>query len=242
MQFRGQGSISRPIFFIVIQIRWKLLSALIQVVVKWLLWNFAQGTTAVFFCGFNAIQWNYMKNNFPSHLNYGGKIVREMGPWPVKWDALPLIWHRYNDSQGTCANCIGPYSYDKLLNSPRLVAVRLSVGFGTWLPIGWPLLYLVGLNIVWDCHSTNKLPANMPGGNLHLYSKSKFVDSHLGCRCDCARGLWKGLAERLYSVILCVVLWLCKETVKGSTLTRSQTELCVVTSQQCQVIQLSQCH
>ena len=37
-------------FSIVIQIRWKFHSALIQVVVKWSLWNFAHGTTVVVTC------------------------------------------------------------------------------------------------------------------------------------------------------------------------------------------------
>ena len=77
-------------FSIVIQIQWKFHSALIQVFHKWLLWNFAHSTTAVLSWHvqkFVAIwyittEWNYTQTNFPSNLNYNGKIVGEMGPRP----------------------------------------------------------------------------------------------------------------------------------------------------------------
>ena len=38
-----------------------------------------------------------------------------------------------------------------LLHSPNLVAIGLPVAYETWSPIGWHHLYLVGMNIDWDC-------------------------------------------------------------------------------------------
>ena len=55
----------------VIQICWKFHCALIQVVVKSLLWNFAHGLTTVLpwhvqnFVAVDTLQWSYTKNNFP---------------------------------------------------------------------------------------------------------------------------------------------------------------------------------
>ena len=63
-------------FSTVIQIRWKINSALIQVVGKWSLLNFAHGLTPVLSC----LQGSYTKINFPLLWNYDGKIVHGMDP------------------------------------------------------------------------------------------------------------------------------------------------------------------
>ena len=73
-------------FSIVIQIRWKFHSALIQVVVKWSIWSFAHGTTA-------ALSWhvqdfvtiwyptiNLYWNTNSIEFELRGKMVPEMGP------------------------------------------------------------------------------------------------------------------------------------------------------------------
>ena len=76
-------SISRAIFSIGIQIRWKVFSGLTQVIVKWSLWHFAHGTTAVlswYVQNFVAISYPTMEFNFSLNLNYDGKIIREMSP------------------------------------------------------------------------------------------------------------------------------------------------------------------
>ena len=71
-------------FSIVIQIRWEINSALIRVVVKWSLWNLANGTIAVLSCHlqyFVAIWYHTIglyQKQLSSNLNYDGKIVREM--------------------------------------------------------------------------------------------------------------------------------------------------------------------
>ena len=69
-------------FSIAIQIQWKFHSALTQAVVKWSLWKFAYGTTAVLSWhvqNFVVILYLTKSNNFPSNLISDGKIVREMG-------------------------------------------------------------------------------------------------------------------------------------------------------------------
>ena len=63
-------------FPIIIQIRWKINSAVIQVVGKWSLLNFAHGLTPVLSCP----QGSYTKINFPLLWNYDGKIVHGMDP------------------------------------------------------------------------------------------------------------------------------------------------------------------
>ena len=70
-------------FFIVIQILWRFHSALIHAVVKWLLWNFAHGTTAV--QQYDTIQWSYTKNKFPLNWRLRWKNRSWNGP-----QVLPL--------------------------------------------------------------------------------------------------------------------------------------------------------
>ena len=85
---------------IVNPIRWKFHSALIQVVVKWLLWNFVDGTTAMLSWhvqNFVAIwyqQWNDTKTNFPSNLSHAKKIGYEMASCciMISWWVLHRFW------------------------------------------------------------------------------------------------------------------------------------------------------
>ena len=77
-------------FSVLIQIRWKFHSAVIQAV-KYSLWNSAHGSAAVLSWhvqNFVAIYLtltgvSYSKTNFPLNLKCNGKIVHEMGPGPV---------------------------------------------------------------------------------------------------------------------------------------------------------------
>ena len=71
---------------IVIHNRWNVYCALIHVVVMWSLRQYAYGTTAVlswhvqYFAAQTILQRSYTETNFPSNLNYNGKIVWETGP------------------------------------------------------------------------------------------------------------------------------------------------------------------
>ena len=73
-------------FCIIIQIRWKFYCAVIQVPVKWLLWNFAHDISAVLSWHvktFVAIWYPTMHllwNHFPSNSNYNQIIICEMVP------------------------------------------------------------------------------------------------------------------------------------------------------------------
>ena len=64
-------------FSFVILIRWKIYSALTQVVVMQALWNFAQKLCKILE-RYGILQWSYTKTNFLSNLNYDEMIVREM--------------------------------------------------------------------------------------------------------------------------------------------------------------------
>ena len=56
----------------------------------------------------------------------------------------------------------------RLLYSPSLVAVGLSVGFETWLSVDWHQLFVIGcLHLIWDCLSHNGFGAHMTNGNFH---------------------------------------------------------------------------
>ena len=76
-----QGPISRMIFFfIIIQIRWKFYSALIQVDMKWSQWNFSHGTTAVGcvkLLPYNGVTLTPIFHRIWTTME---KIVPEMGP------------------------------------------------------------------------------------------------------------------------------------------------------------------
>ena len=71
-------------FSIVIRIRWIFYSAIIQVVIKWSLQNFAHDTTVLLFWHvqrfvYDSLQRSSSKSNFLSNLNYDGKID------PLQW-------------------------------------------------------------------------------------------------------------------------------------------------------------
>ena len=82
---------------IVIQIQWKFHFALIQVVRKWMLWNFAHDMTALLtwhvqnFVTIYVIKALCSKNNFPLNLNDNGKIVCEMGAWLLTILYIPFV-------------------------------------------------------------------------------------------------------------------------------------------------------
>ena len=82
-------------FFIVIQIQWNFNCAVIPVVLKLSLWNFAHDRTAVLsrqvktFVAIDTLHWSYTTTKFLSYLKYVEKIDREM-----RWDDL-IIWKRF---------------------------------------------------------------------------------------------------------------------------------------------------
>ena len=88
----GPGDHFTIYFSIVIQIRWKFHSALIQVIVKWWLWNIAHSTTTVLSCHVQnsvAIWYHYMElhsSQFSIELELRQKIAREFNlapQWPM---------------------------------------------------------------------------------------------------------------------------------------------------------------
>ena len=74
-------------FSVIIQNPLKFHSAIIQVLMKWLLWNFAHDTTAKLLWhvqNFVAMWYPMMElhqNIHPLNLNHDGKIIHDMGPW-----------------------------------------------------------------------------------------------------------------------------------------------------------------
>ena len=92
-------------FFPMIQIWWKFHSAFTQTVVKWLLWNFAYGMTAVlswhvqnFIAIYLSVEFRYTKTNFPliritmekSFVKWGS-ILEFTGTHFMPGENLPII-------------------------------------------------------------------------------------------------------------------------------------------------------
>ena len=107
----------------------------------------------------------------------------------------------YKRIDGNKAGC-------RLLHSPSLVAVWLSVGCETWPPTGWHRPSLIGcLNIGWDCFKRNGLWAHVISGTIF-------------------RGCWQSLctAQQQANPANLPAVMLCKETVKES---RQVTYWCI---------------
>ena len=97
----------------------------------------------------------------------------------------------------------------RLLHSLGLVDVGLSVGYETWLPVGWHHSLVIG----WSKYNLGipqlQFWAHVTGGNLHYFSKA--TDSHLA------------QPQRQASL----PLGLCKETVKGFILILFRNQSCL---------------
>ena len=89
----------------------------------------------------------------------------------------------------------------RLLHSPGLVTVGLSLGYEIWPQISWHHpSWLVGLNIGWDCHISQCIMDSCDGWEFPLFSK----------------GHWQSPCTAIMAGI-CLLLGLCKETVKESS-------------------------
>ena len=87
----------------------------------------------------------------------------------------------------------------KLLHSPSLLAVKLSLKYEIWTPIGGHRpSWLHGLHVGSDCLSRNGFWAHVTGGNFHRFQRR---ESH-------CTTLTTGK---------CLSLGLCNETVREST-------------------------
>ena len=121
-----------------------------------------------------------MRKAFPSH--------------DVIMERIQIII-RLSDSADTAFSHHLPLS--RLLHSPSLVALVLSVGYETSPPV--VLLRLVGLNRGWDCISRSGLRAHMTDENFHRFSEPLIIPSHscnrkhLSAVGAVQRWLWKSL-------------------------------------------------
>ena len=103
-------------FSILIQIRWKFHSALIQVIVKWMLWNFAHDMTVVLLCHVQnfvviwypimdlhwsqfyfgyVLWWKICLWDGPQVYFPGTRVINHITPEPVKqpWRIRVNSWH-----------------------------------------------------------------------------------------------------------------------------------------------------
>ena len=81
----------------------------------------------------------------------------------------------------------------RLLHSPSLVAIGLSAGYEIWssYQADIKLLWLVGLNIDWDCLVPNYIMGSRDQWEFPPFSDPR--NSHFAQPLCCPRGLWKNL-------------------------------------------------
>ena len=105
------------------------------------------------------------------------------------------------------------YNRIRLLHSPSLVAIGLSVGYETWHPIGWHrAVWLVGLNIDGDFQVPHCIM-----GSRDQWEFPVFSDQFLPFVKPQWKSGWKSLCTALPAG-KCLPIGLCKGTVKEYTI------------------------